>query len=322
MNLEQADQTCVGVQKLVFDKMANKYPVNSFESHEISKKTVREDGVVYLNDLRYGQTYPNSYLDIWYPSVDMDTRPTIVYFHGGGFIFGDKVQGDPLAVQDNSDGVFLEMLKAGFNIVSANYALAPEYRFPVQVHQVNELMSFLLENQIKLELDMDHVILMGGSAGADLTEIYGLVVADSDYANKMNISPILTKEKLKALVIDEAALYPESFAGVPAMEAMSLTWLGEDNFAMGKGRLLDVPGHIQDSYIPAFINSSNLEPWFWASSNELEIVLKKKNLPYEHFYRDSSFGELKHGYLNDFKTNYNANDCLDAVLHFIKKYSV
>ena len=112
-----------------------------------------------------------------------------------------KWGGDPLAIQNDSLGIFQKMLQEGFNVVSANYAHAPEYRFPVQVHQVNEIMEFLLKNEQKLHLDMSSVVLMGGSAEANLTEIYGLVVVDKEYAHKRNISPSLRKEQLKALVI-------------------------------------------------------------------------------------------------------------------------
>ena len=87
-----------------------------------------------------------------------------VYFHGGGFIFGDKSSGDPLAQGEGDKGKMSAIVKAGYALVNADYALSPEYRFPIQLEQVDELMRYLLANADKLGIDMSRVGLSGISA--------------------------------------------------------------------------------------------------------------------------------------------------------------
>ena len=47
----------------------------------------------------------------------------------------DKKSGDPLAANDGNSCKLKEIVKAGYILVNANYALAPDYRFPTQIQQ-------------------------------------------------------------------------------------------------------------------------------------------------------------------------------------------
>ena len=90
-----------GIQKMLY---RNGKPINSFEPFAPAMRRVKENGQLYVTEIQYGTDYPNSYLDITYPNEDTSaSRPTIVYFHGGGFFGGDKSMGDPMAVDD--DGI-------------------------------------------------------------------------------------------------------------------------------------------------------------------------------------------------------------------------
>lgn len=62
---------------------------------------VKENGQYIITEIKYSDVYPNSYLDITYPNADAAVqRPTLIYFHGGGFFGGSKSVGDPLAGSD------------------------------------------------------------------------------------------------------------------------------------------------------------------------------------------------------------------------------
>ena len=224
MKLTDSDAKCLEVQKMVYKFRYNNKPVNSFFPEKPTGKSVLEDGQIYINDVQYGAEFPNSYFDIWYPNGDFaQKKPTIVYFHGGGFLFGDKNSGDPIAQgTTESMGMLREMVSRGFNLVNANYALAPEYRHPVQIRQVDQVMGFLLKHADEYGLDMERVVLTGGSAGADLTEIYGLVVSDPAYAARLGIVPSITRDRLKVLAIDESALDARTFDEEYACHARDL----------------------------------------------------------------------------------------------------
>jgi len=318
-NAVSSDAECIAVRNMVMAQQGRKRPPNSFDPESETQSRVRSDGVRYVNDIRYGTQYPNSYLDLWYPDDDTSVkRPVIVYFHGGGFIFGDKMTGDPMAVSSEEGGsVFVELLKEDVNIVSAAYAFAPEYRCPTQLHQVNEVLGFLNKNHDMYGLDMSRVILMGGSAGAVLISVYGLILSDADYAAKMGILPLIAKEQIKALVIDEAPLNVTEFHG--NMAKLFMTWIGDEDMSVSDmAHLLEIPKHIKGSYPPSFIIGSNIEHWFEESAKELHDVLELYGVENVLYSPDQSIDKLEHGYLNRFATNQCAKECLDKMLVFIR----
>lgn len=317
----ESDLKCIPIQKMVFEKTFGGAPVNTFEPRKVPGEHVREDGIVYVNDVRYGEKYPNSYLDLYYPDQDKtQKRPTVIYIHGGGFIFGDKVSGDPLAVKSGEDvGFCAEVAKRGYNVVSPNYALAPEYRFPAQFDQLDGMLNYLTENQEKYGLDMEHVFLGGGSAGACFSEIYGAMISNPAYAEKIGIFPSIRKEQIIGLLIDEAALSVRNFE--ENMNAMFGCWVGEDHPSEHEEivSLLDASKWIEEAYIPSFITSSNLEIWFRDSAEDLVRVLEKNRTEYEYFYRGQEFDKLEHGYIKRFESNEYARECLEHMLRFMER---
>ena len=85
-----------GIQKMLY---RNGKPINSYQPFAPAMRRVKENGQLYVTEIQYGTDYPNSYLDITYPNEDTTVcRPTVIYFHGGGFFGGDKSMGDPVAI--------------------------------------------------------------------------------------------------------------------------------------------------------------------------------------------------------------------------------
>jgi acetyl esterase/lipase len=318
----KADMVVKAIQKRAMKALGQTGPLNSFQPALPTSTRVRDDGIVYVNDLEYGTDYPNSFLDIWYPDGDRSTkRPVLVNFHGGGFFIGDKVMGDPLAASTAGfeKSVNAMFLSDGFAVVCPTYALAPSFRFPVQVVQANQVLAFLASRADELALDMDRVVIMGGSAGAGLTEILGLIHTDPGYAELLGIAPALSEGQIKGLLIDEAAL---STRGVTDrnMHMLFQLWTGEKDPAnSAPGRLIDVPQHIRGAYPPAFINTSNLEQWFVDSAFDLHRALERYALPHEIFYRDQTVDRLEHGYLNRHSENATAAECLTLMRAFAQR---
>ena len=316
----KSDAQCVAIQKLVFAKTNPGKKVNDFNPRNCPGEHMREDGILYVNDICYGDKYPNSHFDIFYPGVDKTKKlPTIIYMHGGGCIFGDKVVGDPLAITSGRDVDFCATLaKKGYIVINVNYALAPEYRFPVQVEQVNQVVGYLLEHGEELGLDIENIFLGGSSAGANLTVLYGMVLSSADYAKAIGIKPCVKKEQIKGLLIDEAALDITNFE--ERMGVMTGCWLGDDNWRESEVvQLMDMSKWIGDAFIPSFINSSNQEIWFEDSAETLVRALKANGTEYEYFYRGAECDVLNHGYMQQFATNQYAKECFEHMIAFVQK---
>lgn len=318
----QSEKKCLEIQKMVYRKIYPGRAVNSYKPWNEPGEYVREDGVIYRNDICYGEKYPNSYLDIFYCDGDRQKKKTtILYIHGGGFFMGDKVSGDPLTAGEGRDVDFaVAIAKRGYNVVLANYALTPQYRFPTQLEQVDQMLVHLTEHQDEYGLDMNRVFLGGGSAGADLTEIYGALLTVPEYAEHLGIRPSIDKKNISGLLIDEATLSVRNFE--ENMNAMLGCWMGQDNLSASERALdMDPTRWIKDVYIPSFINSSNQEIWFKDSAEDLTALLEKNGTPYEYFYRGPEFGKLEHGYMQQFESNPCARECFEHMMLFIRKFS-
>lgn len=312
-----SDLICKPLQKKVFESTNTPLPVNSMEPRHKPADVTRKDGIRYVSDISFESKYPNGFLDIYY-CPEPGVHPTVMNWHGGGFIFGDKVFGDPLAVKGEQEAGYLcEICRHGYNVVAVNYALAPEYRHPAQIRQVNEAVAFCMKNAGKLGLDMDHVFISGGSAGAILTEMYGMAVVDAAYATKLGFVAALPESKLCGLLIDESANDYLNYND-RNMATMINSWMGTNNLAKCENALtLDVPKFIKDKYPPCCIISSNQEHFFLDSALALIAKLEPIGADFVHYYAPPEEEKLEHGFMNRFATSKCAGEAFAMTLSFL-----
>ena len=317
----KTDARCSQVQQFVFQATKTPLPVNSFEPRRAPMDVVRPDGIRYVSEISYESKYPNGFMDIFY-CPEPGLHPTIFNWHGGGFLFGDKASGDPLATKEDVEGGLLaRLVREGYNVVTLNYAFAPEYRYPIQLHQVNEALAFCLAHAEELGLDMERVFLMGGSAGAVFTEIYGLAVVDADYAAKLGFEAALPEHNLRGLIINEAPTNYKEFDNED-MYTMFFTWLGVNDLSECTHAVpLDVPKCIKDRYPPACIIASNLEHYFPESAQQLADALEAIGGDYVHFYRPESVEKLEHGFINRFAASKCAAEAVEMVVQFLRSHT-
>ena len=319
MDLLMIDQKCRDLQKMVYTQYYNGHKPNSFDPWNKPNVKTLDNGLVCHTDICYSKEYPNSFFDVWYPDNTNEKRPVFIYIHGGGFLFGDKTQGDPLSASKAGTSKLAEIVQAGYIVVNADYALAPEYRFPVQIRQLDSLLRYLTEHAEELHLDMTRICLSGSSAGADMTLIYGTCVTNPAYAEKLSIMPVLTPETLKVLAIDEAAL--DSRAYDRDMYTMLLCWLGDGNEQyQGRHILMNAKEHINNRFIPSWINTSNRGAYFIREATDLAKKLDTIDCDHDLVYFTKDQADLDHGYMDLFSTNKYARQALDRMLAFVGEH--
>jgi len=97
--------------------------------------------------------------------------PVLLYFHGGGFTIGSINTHDGLCRQ-------LSHL-AGCAVVSVNYRLAPEHKFPVAAHDAWDTLQWLAAHATELGLDAHQLAVGGDSAGGTLAAMCALLARDT-----------------------------------------------------------------------------------------------------------------------------------------------
>ena len=99
-------------------------------------------------------------LRIYAPTNQVGALPTLVYFHGGGFVVGDL---------DSYDAMLRFVCKtANCAIVSVDYRLAPEHPFPAATEDALAAWGWIQKNAALFDLDASRMGVGGDSAGANL----------------------------------------------------------------------------------------------------------------------------------------------------------
>lgn len=94
----------------------------------------------------------------------------LLFFHGGGWVTGSI---------DSYDGVCADMAsETGRIVVSVDYGLAPEHRFPEGLEDCYAVARELFINNRLLDTRPEEIVLIGDSAGGNLTAAVSLMARD------------------------------------------------------------------------------------------------------------------------------------------------
>ena len=96
--------------------------------------------------------------------------PVLVYFHGGGWVIGDLDTHDVLCRQLTAE--------AGVSVVSVDYRLAPEHKFPAAVDDAWAATRWVVAHAAELHVDAQRVAVGGDSAGGNLAAVVALLARD------------------------------------------------------------------------------------------------------------------------------------------------
>ena len=120
----------------------------------------------FLN-LPYANNSATQLLDIHLPSGD-GPFPVVVYYHGGAWLIGDK------ANAPEAQGILDAIVGKGYAVVSVNYRLASEAKWPAQIYDCKAAIRYIRANADTYNLDADRIAVFGASAGAHLALMTGL----------------------------------------------------------------------------------------------------------------------------------------------------
>jgi acetyl esterase len=122
-----------------------------------------------LDDVRELKTDAGAPLRLYRPAAG--TLPLLVYLHGGGWVIGDL---------ETHDVVCRHLANAsGCAVLSVDYRLAPEYRFPAAVDDCVAAVRWARREAAALGIDAACIGVGGDSAGGNLSAVVAIAERDA-----------------------------------------------------------------------------------------------------------------------------------------------
>jgi acetyl esterase len=141
---------------------------------EMAKQTPRGPEVARVEDRQIAFDGHDIPVRIYWPSSEPDL-PALVWLHGGAFALGTVDMSDPTARQ--------LAVGAGVVVVSVEYRLAPEHKFPAGVEDCYAAAAWVAKNATEIGVNPDRVAIGGDSAGGTLAASVALMARDRNGPN-------------------------------------------------------------------------------------------------------------------------------------------
>nr|AEM45126.1 hypothetical protein [uncultured organism] len=106
---------------------------------------------------------------VYDPTGDGAPRPAVVYLHGGGWVQGDL---------ETHHGLCARLaLRSGAVVISVDYRLAPEHKFPAAVDDALAAYRWVRSHGREIGADPNRVAVAGDSAGGNLSAVVSQLAA-------------------------------------------------------------------------------------------------------------------------------------------------
>ena len=121
------------------------------------------DGTVIERDVAYLPPGRKEKLDLYLPAdrPQAARSPAVVIIHGGGWSGGDKSS-------SREFNIGTTLAKAGYVCASVEYLKEGAGRWPTNLYDCKNAVRFLRANAKRFQVDVDHIGVIGGSAGGHL----------------------------------------------------------------------------------------------------------------------------------------------------------
>jgi acetyl esterase len=205
-----------------------------------------------------------------------------VFFHGGGWVFGDL---------ESHDGVCRSLTRnSGITTVAVHYRRAPEHPFPAAVDDAVGVVRWLAAHGGEIGVDARPLAVVGDSSGANLSAAVSLVLRDE------GDSPVAFQALLYP--VTDPAMNTESYrenADDPFLSADEMVWYWAQ---YGDGKAPDDPR----AALSAAADLSGLPPTYLLTAGFDPLrdegrafgeALSRAGVPVRH----SEYEDMPHGFL-------------------------
>ncbi|ARJ51203.1 alpha/beta hydrolase [Staphylococcus lutrae] len=281
--------------------------------HVDQKVSIQNKNVSAIENITYMEGLPNSQLDILMPKhVNANEKlPVIFWVHGGGFIAGDKQYKNPLLAQ---------IAEHGYVVVNINYALAPEYRYPTPLIQMDHAVRFIKQNERNLPINLNEVVIGGDSAGAQISSQYTAMQTNTPLRKEMDFAQQFSPNQIKAAMFfggfyDMKTVRATEF---PRIDLFMKSYTGVENWETRFKNITEMSTKNQlTAQFPAtYLSVGDADP-FMSQNVAFANALEKKDIVVERFFFDGTH-HLKHQY--QFHLNKpESKENIQQMLHFLSR---
>jgi len=212
-----------GDMQLVLDELGSLQPkpLETLTPAEARKQPTPKDAVVALLMRQGKPTAPDASVAtrdttipgpggrlpvrIYTPKGASGPLPVVVYYHGGGWVIADRNVYDAGARAISKD--------ANAVVVSVDYRLAPEHKFPAAHDDAFAAYQWALANAARIGGDPNRVATAGESAGGNLALATAMAARDKGVklpVHVLSVYPIAGTDTMTASYVENAAAKPLS----------------------------------------------------------------------------------------------------------------
>jgi acetyl esterase/lipase len=187
-------------------------------------------------------------VDFYLPANNGKQTPIVINIHGGGWNHG---------VKESQTG-FSSFFKAGYAVANMEYRLTGQATAPAAVEDARCVLIYIIKNATALNIDVNKIVVMGGSAGGHLALMAGLL--GNNHLFDKNCTGV---EKIKvAAIIDKYGITDVwDWAYGPNLTSKSATrWLGDKAKDEAFAKSVSPTHYITKDSPPIFIVHGDADP--------------------------------------------------------------
>ncbi|WLR47356.1 alpha/beta hydrolase [Halobacillus litoralis] len=163
-------------------------PAQSRDYYEVAREYFKElpvDGVTVFDSSFQGRSGNEVPVRIYTPEGE-GPFPVLVYFHGGGWVFGNIDSSDNICRYFSSHAQTV--------VISVDYRLAPEHKYPAAFHDALDTVTWVSIEAHRWNIDFTRLAVGGESSGGNLaaaSAIYFMDDEEIEISHQFLITPVL-----------------------------------------------------------------------------------------------------------------------------------
>ncbi|MDB5203417.1 MAG: alpha/beta hydrolase [Ferruginibacter sp.] len=221
----------------------------SFAQDSVYKKVEYPAGFSEKIDVVYTKVEDwEGRMDLYLPPSTNAPTPVIINIHGGGWNKG---------VKESQTG-FNTFFKLGFAVANIEYRLSQQAPAPAAVQDTRCALIYLIKHAKELNIDVNRIVIMGGSAGGHLALMGGLLANDHRFDNNC---PVTENIKIAAIIDKYGISDVWDWGYGPRITSKSAKqWLGDKAADQAFAATVSPMTYVTKNSPPTFIVHGDADP--------------------------------------------------------------